>query len=161
MGRFQLKLIYLFFHRLSIKQLFIKIQLITELNIYETIRPIIVYTTETWALDLNDEWILKTFKSKIIRQVCRLFDKKLHRRRVIALALSIAILVIILLYNSNFRVIQFYAINLIIILNTVNIVILLTRIEVRPVQDPYIFIGNVLTTLYFSCYLLNLIVIKI
>jgi Cytochrome b subunit of the bc complex len=80
---------------------------------------------------------------------------------VIALALSIAILFIIPLYNSSFRGIQFYPINQILFWNIVNIVILLTWIGARPVEDPYIITGQILTILYFLYYILNPIIIKI
>jgi len=80
---------------------------------------------------------------------------------VIALALSIAILFIIPLYNSSFRGIQFYPINQILFWNILNIVILLTWIGARPVEDPYIITGQILTILYFLYYILNPIIIKI
>nr|YP_009250309.1 cytochrome b [Panchlora nivea]AMW91064.1 cytochrome b [Panchlora nivea] len=80
---------------------------------------------------------------------------------VIALALSIAILFIMPLYNSNFRGIQFYPINQILFWNMVNIVILLTWIGARPVEDPYIITGQILTVLYFLYYILNPIMMKI
>jgi len=80
---------------------------------------------------------------------------------VVALALSIAILFIIPLYNSNFRGNQFYPINQILFWNIVNIVILLTWIGARPVEELYIITGQILTVLYFLYYILNPIIIKI
>nr|WGO58079.1 cytochrome b [Rhabdoblatta omei] len=74
---------------------------------------------------------------------------------VIALALSIAILFIMPLYNSNFRGIQFYPMNQILFWVMVNTVILLTWIGARPVEDPYIITGQLLTILYFSYYIIN------
>nr|QNE85633.1 cytochrome b [Platypalpus longicornis] len=80
---------------------------------------------------------------------------------VIALVLSIAILVILpISHNSKFRGIQFYPINQIIFWIMVVTVILLTWIGARPVEDPYIFLGQFLTVLYFSYYIINPIISK-
>nr|AVN67506.1 cytochrome b [Phoetalia pallida] len=73
---------------------------------------------------------------------------------VIALALSIAILFIMPLYKSSFRGIQFYPINQIMFWIMVNTVILLTWIGARPVEDPYIITGQILTVLYFLYYMM-------
>jgi ubiquinol-cytochrome c reductase cytochrome b subunit len=43
----------------------------------------------------------------------------------------------------------------------VTIVILLTWIGARPVEDPYIIIGQILTILYFFYYIINPILTKI
>lgn len=81
---------------------------------------------------------------------------------VIALVLSIAILFILPFSNkSNFRGIQFYPINQIIFWSILVIVILLTWIGARPVEDPYILVGQILTVLYFLYYILNPIIFKI
>nr|WFS78636.1 cytochrome b [Phyllozelus siccus siccus] len=75
---------------------------------------------------------------------------------VIALTLSIAILMIMPLYNkNNFRSMQFYPVNQILFWSMTAIVILLTWIGARPVEEPYIITGQILTTLYFSFYLIN------
>jgi len=75
---------------------------------------------------------------------------------VIALVISIAILFILPFTNTiKFRGIQFYPINQIIFWLILIIVILLTWIGARPVEDPYILTGQILTILYFSYYLLN------
>nr|YP_010894935.1 cytochrome b [Phortica pseudogigas]WJW73448.1 cytochrome b [Phortica pseudogigas] len=80
---------------------------------------------------------------------------------VIALVLSIAILVILPFYHlSNFRGIQFYPINQILFWIMVVTVILLTWIGARPVEDPYIIIGQILTVVYFLYYLINPLVTK-
>nr|WGO58144.1 cytochrome b [Symploce tubercularis] len=73
---------------------------------------------------------------------------------VIALVMSIAILFILPIYKSNFRGMQFYPINQILFWTMVSIVILLTWIGARPVEDPYIITGQLLTILYFSYYIL-------
>lgn len=80
---------------------------------------------------------------------------------VIALVISIAILIIIPFYNlRKFRGIEFYPINQIIFWIIVTIIILLTWIGARPVEDPYILIGQLLTVLYFLYYLINPLISK-
>nr|YP_010031474.1 cytochrome b [Acroneuria carolinensis]QOV02865.1 cytochrome b [Acroneuria carolinensis] len=75
---------------------------------------------------------------------------------VIALVLSIAILLILPFTNkSKFRGIQFYPINQILFWSMVSIVILLTWIGARPVEDPYILVGQILTVLYFAYYIIS------
>nr|AST10268.1 cytochrome b [Parankylopteryx sp. YJ-2017] len=81
---------------------------------------------------------------------------------VIALVLSIAILMIMPFYfMSNFQGLQFYPINQILFWSMVSIVILLTWIGARPVEDPYIIIGQMLTILYFFYFMINPIIHKI
>lgn len=78
---------------------------------------------------------------------------------VIALVLSIAILLIMpFSHIYKFQGIQFYPLNQILFWILVSLVILLTWIGARPVEDPYIIIGQILTVLYFSFYLINPIV---
>lgn len=80
---------------------------------------------------------------------------------VIALLISIAILIILpLTQNSTIRRNQFYPANQILFWCFLNIVILLTWIGARPVEDPYILVGQLLTTLYFLYYLINPITLK-
>ena len=80
---------------------------------------------------------------------------------VIALVISIAILAILPFYHlRKFRGIQFYPINQILFWSIVVIVILLTWIGARPVEEPYVLIGQILTVLYFSYFLINPLVIK-
>lgn len=80
---------------------------------------------------------------------------------VIALVLSIAILIILPFYNlSKFRGIQFYPINQIIFWSIVVTVILLTWIGARPVEEPYIIVGQLLTIIYFLYYIVNPLVTK-
>nr|YP_010463420.1 cytochrome b [Peltoperlopsis sagittata]UUK29396.1 cytochrome b [Peltoperlopsis sagittata] len=81
---------------------------------------------------------------------------------VIALVLSIAILFILPFTNqSNFRGIQFYPINQALFWSFLMIVILLTWIGARPVEDPYVMVGQILTVLYFLYYILNPLMLKI
>nr|AGC22371.1 cytochrome b [Hemicharilaus monomorphus] len=75
---------------------------------------------------------------------------------VIALLLSISILMILPFYNKTpFRGIQFYPMNQIMFWIMVTVVILLTWIGKRPVEEPYIMTGQILTVLYFSYFLTN------
>nr|YP_010397510.1 cytochrome b [Pagastia tianmumontana]UQJ73380.1 cytochrome b [Pagastia tianmumontana]UQJ73640.1 cytochrome b [Pagastia sp. 2XL]UQJ73666.1 cytochrome b [Pagastia sp. 1XL] len=80
---------------------------------------------------------------------------------VIALVLSIAILFILpFTNNSKFRGIQFYPVNQFLFWSMLIIVILLTWIGARPVEDPYILTGQILTVVYFSYFLINPLVSK-
>nr|AND96222.1 cytochrome b [Onthophagus cf. jeannelianus] len=75
---------------------------------------------------------------------------------VIALVLSIAILFIMPFINKKkIMSMQFYPINKILFWMFLNIVILLTWIGARPVEDPYIMIGQLLTIIYFLYFLIN------
>nr|ARJ54749.1 cytochrome b [Statilia maculata]ASY97896.1 cytochrome b [Statilia maculata] len=79
---------------------------------------------------------------------------------VIALVLSIAILFFMPLTSTNSRGLQYYPINQFMFWSMVVIVILLTWIGARPVEDPYILTGQILTILYFLYYILNPLIIK-
>nr|ANJ70419.1 cytochrome b [Haliplus lineatocollis] len=81
---------------------------------------------------------------------------------VIALVLSILILMILPFFNMNkFQSIKFYPINQMLFWIFLMIVILLTWIGMRPVEDHYIFIGQILTILYFSYFILNPMMFKL
>nr|USN90225.1 cytochrome b [Mantis religiosa] len=79
---------------------------------------------------------------------------------VIALVMSIAILFFMPLTITNSRGLQYYPINQFMFWSMVVIVILLTWIGARPVEDPYILTGQILTILYFLYYILNPMIIK-
>nr|YP_010833718.1 cytochrome b [Tympanophyllum maximum]WFP43226.1 cytochrome b [Tympanophyllum maximum] len=75
---------------------------------------------------------------------------------VIALILSIAILLILPLYKkNNFKSMQFYPLNQMLFWTMTSIIILLTWIGARPVEDPFIFTGQILTIMYFSYYIIT------
>ena len=75
---------------------------------------------------------------------------------VVSLVLSIAILLILpFTHKGKFRRLTFYPLNQIIFWSLVSIVFLLTWIGARPVEDPYILTGQVLTVLYFSYYIMS------
>nr|YP_010487094.1 cytochrome b [Eupatorus sukkiti]UWI70878.1 cytochrome b [Eupatorus sukkiti] len=75
---------------------------------------------------------------------------------VIALFMSISILFIMPFINKKkFLSTQFYPINKILFWSFLTITILLTWIGARPVEDPYIMTGQILTYLYFSYFIIN------
>lgn len=81
---------------------------------------------------------------------------------VIALVMSIAILYILPFSNKKkINRNQFYPVNKILFWTFTSTVILLTWIGARPVEDPYIIIGQSLTILYFLYFILNPITFKI
>lgn len=72
---------------------------------------------------------------------------------VVALVLSIAVLLICpFLPRPGFRGLAFYPIRKIFFWIHINIIFLLTWIGARPVEDPYIIIGQVLSLVYFLYY---------
>uniref|UniRef100_UPI0030FE9DBB cytochrome b n=1 Tax=Pachylophus rufescens TaxID=3127035 RepID=UPI0030FE9DBB len=80
---------------------------------------------------------------------------------VIALVMSILILSILPFYHlSNFQGNQFYPLNKILFWMMVIIVILLTWIGARPVENPYILTGQILTIVYFLYFLVNPLMTK-
>nr|UEK25949.1 cytochrome b [Rhithropanopeus harrisii] len=75
---------------------------------------------------------------------------------VIALVVSVAILIILpFTHVSQFRSLTFYPLNQILFWLFISILILLTWIGARPVEDPYIITGQILTILYFSFFIIN------
>jgi ubiquinol-cytochrome c reductase cytochrome b subunit len=75
---------------------------------------------------------------------------------VIALVLSIAILFILPFTNKfSFQSNQFYILNQILFWIITITVILLTWIGARPVEDPYVTTGQVLTIVYFLYFIIN------
>nr|UQS75788.1 cytochrome b [Systropus sp. 2 YXA-2022a] len=75
---------------------------------------------------------------------------------VIALVMSIAILFILPHIQINkIQGSQFYLLNKLMFWSLVTSVILLTWIGARPVEEPYIMTGQLLTIIYFSYYFIN------
>nr|YP_010535348.1 cytochrome b [Morimospasma tuberculatum]UYB77599.1 cytochrome b [Morimospasma tuberculatum]WEY30157.1 cytochrome b [Morimospasma sp.] len=75
---------------------------------------------------------------------------------VIALVMSIAILYILPFTNKKKMLSnQFYPINKLLFWSLFTIIILLTWIGTRPVEEPYIIVGQILTILYFMYFLIN------
>nr|ALO77390.1 cytochrome b [Agrilus sp. AGR01] len=75
---------------------------------------------------------------------------------VLALVISIAILSILPFTNTGkLQSNQFYPMNKILFWTFVSITILLTWIGARPVEDPYIMAGQILTAMYFMYFMIN------
>nr|YP_009479866.1 cytochrome b [Aglaomorpha histrio]AVX48091.1 cytochrome b [Aglaomorpha histrio] len=75
---------------------------------------------------------------------------------VIALVMSIMILIILpFTFNKKIQGIQFYPINQILFWSLITMIILLTWIGARPVENPYILTGQLLTFFYFSYFIIN------
>nr|YP_009024632.1 cytochrome b [Lamproptera curius]AHN13401.1 cytochrome b [Lamproptera curius] len=80
---------------------------------------------------------------------------------VIALVMSILILIILpLTFNKKIQGIQFYPLNQIMFWSMITTIILLTWIGARPVEDPYIIVGQILTIIYFLYFIINPIINK-
>nr|YP_009630365.1 cytochrome b [Callispa bowringii]QBP33868.1 cytochrome b [Callispa bowringii] len=75
---------------------------------------------------------------------------------VLALVLSISIFYMMPFYYKNkYLSNNFYPINKIMFWSFINIAILLTWIGARPVEEPFIMIGQILTVMYFSYFFAN------
>nr|YP_009441992.1 cytochrome b [Trypodendron signatum]AOY40213.1 cytochrome b [Trypodendron signatum] len=75
---------------------------------------------------------------------------------VMALVMSIAILYLMPFINKKkFQSNQFYPINKMLFWLLFSTIILLTWIGAKPVETPYILTGQILTTLYFSIFIIN------
>nr|ARH53712.1 cytochrome b [Anostirus castaneus] len=68
---------------------------------------------------------------------------------VISLFMSIVILLIMPAFKKKMQSNQFYPINKILFWSFLSITLLLTWIGARPVEDPYIITGQILTVMYF------------
>nr|QEJ81436.1 cytochrome b [Drilaster sp. FM16] len=79
---------------------------------------------------------------------------------VIALFMSIMIMVIMPLYKKKMQSNSFYPMNKILFWMFVTNTILLTWIGARPVEDPFILIGQILTVTYFMYFPLLFILTK-
>nr|BDH80294.1 cytochrome b [Moina macrocopa] len=80
---------------------------------------------------------------------------------VVALLLSILILAIMPFWHkSNFRGLSFYPLNKTLFWFMVGTVFILTWIGAKPVEDPYVFVGQVFTVIYFSYFLLSPFILK-
>nr|QRV62508.1 cytochrome b [Hydroporus obsoletus] len=81
---------------------------------------------------------------------------------VIALVMSILILIILPFSNKmKFQSLKFYPINQFLFWMFIMIVILLTWIGMRTVEEPYIITGQILTILYFMYFIINPLMNKI
>ena len=73
---------------------------------------------------------------------------------VIALAISIIILASLPISSNSSKIKQFYFSSKYLIWIILNLVILLTWIGARPVEAPYILVGQIITVLYFIIYII-------
>nr|WCS40534.1 cytochrome b [Gilpinia sp.]WDY84704.1 cytochrome b [Gilpinia sp. 3 GYN-2022c] len=81
---------------------------------------------------------------------------------VMLLLLSILILLIMPFYKMmNFKGLNFYPLNQLNFWFFIMIIILLTWIGMKPVENPYIFTGQMLTLIYFSYYLMYPMITKL
>nr|QCI09194.1 cytochrome b [Geotomus sp. FS-2019] len=80
---------------------------------------------------------------------------------VIAMVMSIIIIMLPPLTNNNkFQGLLFYPMNKFLFWTFVTILILLTWIGARPAEEPFIFMGQMLTCLYFIYFLINPMTLK-
>lgn len=144
----------------SIKDLIGFILIISILLIISLINPYILRDPENFnpansiitPLHIQPEWYF-LFAYAILRSI----PNKLGG--VIALLLSILIL-IILPFNSNYKIkgFKFYYLNQIIFWNFICLFIILTWIGARPVEDPFILIGQISSIIYFIYFFLYSII---
>ena len=72
---------------------------------------------------------------------------------VVALAIAVIVLIFLPHFSKpNFRGLAFYPVNKFLFWTQVNTVVLLTWIGARPVEEPYVIYGQVLTVVYFGYY---------
>nr|YP_011031343.1 cytochrome b [Epidaus famulus]WQT73248.1 cytochrome b [Epidaus famulus] len=80
---------------------------------------------------------------------------------VIAMVASIMIIAILPFTNQNkFQGLPFYPMNQMLFWSFVSILLLLTWIGARPVEDPFILTGQILTVVYFMYFIINPLVLK-
>ena len=81
---------------------------------------------------------------------------------VIALLLSILILAILPVWHlRNFRPLTFYPLNKLLFWFLIGTVIVLTWIGAKPVEDPYILVGQTFTIIYFRYFIFSPLVLKL
>lgn len=76
---------------------------------------------------------------------------------VVALFMSLLILLFIPFFEArnDFKGLTFYPLNQILFWCFIIIFCLLTWIGIRPVEEPYVLIGQILTVLYFSYFIIR------
>nr|ALO77317.1 cytochrome b [Hybosorus sp. HYB01] len=140
----------------STKDLFGFIVLVMALTILVLVNPYLLGDPDNFVpanplvtpVHIQPEWYF-LFAYAILRSI----PNKLGG--VVALVMSIMILFILPIVNKKMMSNQFYPINKVLFWSFLSIVILLTWIGARPVEDPYILTGQILTVMYFSFYLIN------
>nr|UPL65957.1 cytochrome b [Mystilus priamus] len=80
---------------------------------------------------------------------------------VIAMISSIMIIIILPYTNDNkFQSMSFYPINKLLFWGMINIILMLTWIGARPAEDPFIFLGQTMTVMYFMYFIINPLLFK-
>nr|YP_010987596.1 cytochrome b [Ochthephilus sericinus]WON66015.1 cytochrome b [Ochthephilus sericinus] len=147
----------------SIKDIFGFIMMLMILTLLTLINPYMLGDPDNFIpanplstpIHIQPEWYF-LFAYAILRSI----PNKLGG--VIALVMSIAILFIMPFTNKKMiQSSQFYPLNKLLFWYLTTLIILLTWIGARPVEDPYILTGQILTLLYFLFYLLNPLTFKI
>ncbi len=81
---------------------------------------------------------------------------------VLALLLSILILAIIPIWHKrNIKGLEFYPLNKFLFWSLIGTVFILTWIGAKPVEDPYVLVGQLFTTIYFRYFILAPLTLKI
>nr|AML26541.1 cytochrome b [Staphylinidae sp. BMNH 1274696] len=141
----------------SFKDLFGFIMLLMILTLLTLINPYLLGDPDNFIpanplvtpVHIQPEWYF-LFAYAILRSI----PNKLGG--VIALVVSIAILMIMPFSNKKkMQSSSFYPMSKLLFWSLTVILILLTWIGARPVEDPYIFVSQILTVLYFSFYWMN------
>nr|AML25732.1 cytochrome b [Staphylinidae sp. BMNH 1274246] len=147
----------------SLKDLFGFIIMIMILTLLTLINPYLLGDPDNFTpanplvtpIHIQPEWYF-LFAYAILRSI----PNKLGG--VIALVMSIAILFILPFTNKKkIQSTSFYPLNKILFWSLVSILFLLTWIGARPVEDPYIITGQILTCVYFLYYLINPMIHKL
>nr|YP_009441719.1 cytochrome b [Amphizoa insolens]AOY39251.1 cytochrome b [Amphizoa insolens] len=147
----------------SFKDLMGFIMLMTILSILTLLNPYLLGDPDNFIpanplvtpVHIQPEWYF-LFAYAILRSI----PNKLGG--VIALILSIMILMILPFSNiSKFQSMKFYPINKIMFWMFISIVILLTWIGMRTVEEPFIITGQILTILYYLYFIMNPMILKL
>lgn len=81
---------------------------------------------------------------------------------VVALLMSILILAVLPFWHKrDYRGLSFYPVNKVLFWRMVGTVLILTWIGAKPVEDPYVFIGQLFTVIYFGYFILAPITLKL
>jgi len=145
----------------SIKDLIRMIVIIFAYTIINLINPFLLGDVENFIpanplvtpIHIQPEWYF-LFAYAILRSI----PNKLGG--VLALVASIAILFLVPLINKS-KILgnQFYPFNKLLLWVLLNLAILLTWIGARPVEDPYILVGQIITIIYFLIFFIRPVIL--
>nr|YP_001974539.1 cytochrome b [Metaperipatus inae]ABQ95570.1 cytochrome b [Metaperipatus inae] len=140
----------------SIKDLFGLMMMIFILMLMVLLNPFIMSDPENFIpanplmtpIHIKPEWYF-LFAYAILRSI----PNKLGG--VVSLVMSISILFFIpMMFKLKFQSYSFYPLNQVLFWYLISVILLLTWIGVRPVEPPFILIGQVLTMMYFIMYMI-------